>query len=217
MGRKSHKNPPGGNPTLGSTNRDKPQGATKRKSSSETPKSGFTPEPKLHSGGNQNQDSQGLNSSPSASTSSTAPTLEAIATNENVGSDKITAPAVKPSAADPPSPAKSTSSVTSALRRTQLDDPLDGEDIELSDLEEEEETKIGEEETKTGEDEPGENGEPPKKKTWASVAKPKVQAFEVLYVHQGSDERALIPKETFTKLYGRINCTILDKFCDGIA
>ena len=67
----------------------------------------------------------------------------------------------------PASPAKSTSSITSNLRRTQLDDPLQEEDIELSDLDEEVEAKIGEESMNPDENEDNkdENGEPPKKKT----------------------------------------------------
>ena len=216
MGRKNHNNPPGGHPTPGSTNRDNKtqKAATKRKSSSETPKSGLTPEPKIHSSGNQDLQGQ---KQPSAATSSTDPTLGSIATNVDDGNaTQTTALADKPfSAAGPVSPAKSTSSVTSNLRRTTIHDPLDEEDIELLDLDKDEETEIGEASMKLGEDDTEGSDEPPQKKTWASVAKPKVQAFEVLYVHQGTQERAPIPKETFTKLYGRINCTILEKVLEG--
>ena len=55
----------------------------------------------------------------------------------------------------------------------------------------------------------------PRWATWATIAKPKVQAFEVLFVHQGQKERTPIPRETFTKLYDKINAMVLQKVLDG--
>ena len=215
-------------PPLGSTNRDTKSQAQKRKASSDTPKSGTTPDQKQHQGnsnsGENKTDLKGPNSlpmevqQPSASGSLTAPTLGAITTKETVGNANVTAPAVKSSlAAGPPSPAASTSSVTSEIRRgLNLYDPLEVGDTALEDLADQELEKIGEKSMELGDDDnEGGGGPPPPKKTWATIAKPKVQAFEVLYVHQGQKERTPIPRETFTKLYDKINAIVLQKVMDG--
>merc|ERR1711963_757865 len=87
----------------------------------------------------------------------------------------------------------------------------------LGDFGENEEQDIGESELNLDELEEMVDG-PPAKKTFAKVvSKPKVRGYEVLYVHKGTTEREPIPKETFRKLYDRINSHVLEKILAGQA
>ena len=111
-------------------------------------------------------------------------------------------------------------SVTTALAGCRLKevDDLETEDKELDNLSKDELEEIERKELGNGEDPDGDSpeGEPKAKKpTWASVAKPKVKCFEVLYVHHGEDERLPILKEQFFKLFDRMNAGIIAKILDG--
>ena len=100
----------------------------------------------------------------------------------------------------------------SSLAESKLlldDDDLDRE-TELGDLNEETEIKIGEEALNRdgkSQEEPGKEPQVKKVKSYAAAAKASaksVKGYEILYIHQGETERNPIPKDTFTKLWGRL-------------
>ena len=100
----------------------------------------------------------------------------------------------------------------SSLAESKLlldDDNLDRE-TELGDLNEETEIKIGEEALNRdgkNQEEPGKEPQVKKVKSYAAAAKASaksVKGYEILYIHQGETERNPIPKDTFTKLWGRL-------------
>ena len=107
---------------------------------------------------------------------------------------------------------KSPASVTNALENTHIlseeqEKLLESSDVELEDLTREEESEIQAEIL-------GESDEPPAKKSYAStVAKKK--AFEVLYIHLGTNERSPIGREQFQKLYDRLQTQVLDRILKG--
>ena len=133
----------------------------------------------------------------SASSSSTAPNLGAFKANEKEVGEK-------------PTPGE----VTNAMRSATLHDPLkDGGD--QVDFTEDEEAKIAAATLKLNEED--DNGPPAKKSFAKVVAKQKIRGYEILYVHLGTENRAPIPRETFEKLYDRINMWYMDKILEGEA
>ena len=115
-------------------------------------------------------------------------------------------------------------SVSSILKDTNLLDTDEEGDAELGDFSEELEKSIAETELGINPEKEGESsGEPgakAKKTTYASkaAAAPAAKAlkgYEILYIHQGKDERGPIPKETFHKLWDRFQTLVVDQVLQG--
>ena len=243
-GRKTRPNPPSGNPTAGSSTGTTSK--KRSRSSGPGLKTGFTPDEKSQNQGNLEINSPlGAQASAAASISSAtaggSPTKEASSSlapilgtgngNDNSEVTKFSSQEINSLLASSPNhPSGNPNSVLTdqimqsprSVSELAMDskcrivDPLESGDEELGDLTKEEIEDIEKKQLETGEN-VGDNEEPKAKKpTWASVAKPKVKCFEVLYIHHGEEERLPILKEQFYKLYDRINTAVLEQILQGV-
>ena len=205
MGRKDHKHPPGGHPTSGSTNWDKPN-ATKRKNPGG---SGITPEGKKNIPPNTPETNfpeqpLGPDGHKTTSSLSSSPAQNLGAFEQTSGEDSNKNSASVPAAKSP----RSVSSILDKCHVTEQDEKfLEDMEQELGDFNEETERNIGNTEMGITDD----SGEPATKKTYAKVTdKQTVCGFEVIYVHMGTKTRDPIPWEMFHKLYDCMQAVVLD-------